>query len=244
MLLFVGITTGWGVYYGLIHAMSSNRAIFLIDFEAIKIFSLCFDFVTPEEYSTCVREILDHHHIKKVNIIGHSFGTITAAWFISHCADYVAHLTLVDPVSLLLAHPDVAFNFLYRPPSNFIEWVIYYGASQEITIANCLRRNFWWYNNVLWLEDIPSSIGVHVSLAGADQISSTKTIQEYIISCGRARHEKLLNSPNEAGNMKCTKVSDINYSIRDGHSHAQILACPRSLRELSCLIELEYKKIV
>ena len=245
----IGITTGWGVYIGLIQAMIANRPVFLFDFEAIKLFSLCFDLPSPTEYSNCVRDILDSHRVSKVNVIGHSFGTITAAWFVDHFPEYVAHLTLIDPVSLLLAHPDVAYNFLYRSPSTFIEWVIYYGASQEITIANCLRRNFWWYNNVLWLEDIPSTIGVHVSLAGADQVSRTSTIEEYITSCSEARrqrHEEITKNKNDASStsssMANNSVADINYSIRDGHAHAQILVCRKSLLELSHLVHQDYKK--
>lgn len=225
--------------------MISNRPVFLFDFEAIKLFSLCFDLPSPTDYSTCVKDILDLHHVTKVNVIGHSFGTITAAWFVNHFPEYISHMTLIDPVSLLLAHPEVAYNFLYRPPSTFVEWMIYYGASQEITIANCLRRNFWWYNNLLWLEDIPSSIGVHVSLAGNDQVARTATIEEYIKSCAESRRlqiEKTKKNNCNSVNSSSTDVADIKYSIRDGHSHAQILVCRKSLLELAHLVHQDYKK--
>lgn len=256
LIFFHGITTGWGVYFGLIQALVTNRAVFLFDFEAIKLFSLCFELPSPEAYCTSVKEVLDLHKVKKVNVIGHSFGTITAAWFVDHCPEHVSHLTLVDPVSLLLAHPDVAYNFLYRPPSNFIEWMIYYGASQEITIANCLRRNFWWYNNVLWLEDVPPGIGVHVSLAAADQVSNTTTIEEYIKTCAEHRrqnfkHDQIMGNEVKstassvganAGDRASSQVADICYSIRQGHSHAQILMSRSTLLELAFLVHSEYKK--
>jgi pimeloyl-ACP methyl ester carboxylesterase len=223
--------------------------VFLFDFEAIKLFSLCFELPTPEDYCSDIKQVLDLHNVAKVNIVGHSFGTITAAWFIEHCPDYVSHLTLIDPVSLLLAHPDVAYNFLYRPPSTVLEWIIYYGASQEITIANCLRRNFWWYNNVLWLEDVPSCVGVHVSLAGADQVSRTSTIVEYIETCAESRRRQLddcseVRAHSSVGTDGCNsaRIADINYSVRAGHSHAQILASRHSLMELAFLLHQEYKK--
>jgi pimeloyl-ACP methyl ester carboxylesterase len=255
-IIVAGITTGWGVYFGLIQAMIADRPVFLFDFESIKLFSLCFDLPSPTSYSSCVKDILDLHRVTKVNVVGHSFGTITATWFVNHFPEYVSHLTLIDPVSLLLAHPEVAYNFLYRPPSTFIEWMIYYGASQEITIANCLRRNFWWYNNVLWLEDIPASIGVHVSLAGADQISRTSSIEEYIKTCSegrRLKNEEIRKGNNESTasethgstttNTSSPVAAEIKYSVRDGHSHAQILVCRNSLLELAHLVHQEYKEL-
>ena len=225
-----GITTGWGVYIGLIQALATKRTVFLFDFEAIKLFSLSFDLPSPEEYCSSVRRVLRQHSADKVNLVGHSFGTITAAWFIDQYPELVSHVTLIDPVSLLLAHPEVAYNFLYRKPATLVEWLIYYGASQEITICNCLRRNFWWYNNVLWLEDVPSKIGVHVSLAGSDQVSRTATIEEYVRLCNESRQQRKEKSKTE-----------INCSVREGHSHAQILVCQNSLKELSIQVNQEYK---
>jgi hypothetical protein len=87
---------------------------------------------------------------------------------------------------------------------------------------------------VLWLEDIPVSIGVHVSLAGADQVSRTPTVEEYVLACIESRQSSS-RSDTEAN------VAEIKYSIRDGHSHAQILVCRHSLLELSHLVHQEYK---
>lgn len=68
-----------------------------------------------------------------------------------------------------------------------MEWVIYLSASQEITVSHALRRNFWWYNNVLWLEDLPASIGVVVGMSGADDITNAQVLFEYVEMCRNKR---------------------------------------------------------
>lgn len=54
-------------------------------------------------------------------------------------------LTLMDAVCLLLALPEVAYNFLHKRPSSPQEWIIHVLASREISISHVLRRHFWWY---------------------------------------------------------------------------------------------------
>ena len=104
--------------------------------------------------------------------------------------NFIIIISILLKISLLLALPDVAYSFLYRTPNKITEYIIYFSASREITISTCnntnnyytsfyyyyyhyyyyliiigLYRNFWWYNNILWLEDIPSHIGVIVGVA-------------------------------------------------------------------------------
>ena len=203
--------------------------------ECIKINSLNFEMPTAEYYSNAVQKVLDRHHVDKVNVFGHSFGTITAGWFIKNYPSYVSHVTLIDPVSLLLAHPETAFNFLYREPSTLIEWCIYLVAAQEITIAYSLRRNFWWYKNILWLEDIPSNIGVHVSLAGNDEVACAHTIRDYAEVCNTSRQTQKESRSDDT-------VMSIECSLREGQSHAQILICGQSIMELTQHLERQQPK--
>ena len=131
--------------YSLIQTLSSNshRDVFLIDLPCTRIKSLSFTMPSHEEHADAVAAILTYHHHKKASIIGHSFGTIAAAWFLKRHPEMVSHISLLDPVSLLLFFPDVAYAFLYRFPSTFVEWVIYLVAAREITISYTLHRNFW-----------------------------------------------------------------------------------------------------
>lgn len=206
--------------------LSPDREVFLFDLDAIKIHSLNFQMQSPERYCQAVSDVLTLHKTGRVNIIGHSFGTITAGWFVRAHPEAVCHMTLIDPVSLLLAHPEVAYNFLYRPPATVVQWFMYIFASREITIANALRRNFWWYRNELWLEDVHPSIGVHVSLAGGDEVCNSRTVREYVELCVGRRQEMVKET------SAACPAADITMCYRPGHSHAQILLCLASLQQL------------
>jgi hypothetical protein len=167
--------------------MEDNRSVFMIDLDAIKINSMVFHMPTPEQFSNKIKILLKRHHVSKVSVVGHSFGTITAGWLVKHQPEIVSHLTLIDPVSLLLGLPDVAYSFLYKKPKSFIEWIIYIFGSRELTISHTLHRQFWWYRNVLWLEEVPSHIGVVVGLAGKDEVLNALALFEYTNLCREKR---------------------------------------------------------
>ena len=147
----------------------------------ISIGSLCFDCLSPKNYANSVRAILRKHGIRtKVSIYGHSFGSITAGWFLKYFPECVEHAILVHPVSVLLGLPNVAMNFLYRVPSTMMEWVIYIFASTEITIAHTLYRHFTWHHNIVWLDEIPEDISVTVLACGADDILCGPAVHCYV----------------------------------------------------------------
>jgi pimeloyl-ACP methyl ester carboxylesterase len=114
MLFMHGITPGWAMYMHFVEALAGNRTVILIDLDAIKLESLTFRMPIPNSFCVDVMDILHRHQIAKVSVVGHSFGSITSGWLVNRYPSVVSHLTLVDPVSLLLALPDVAFKFLYR----------------------------------------------------------------------------------------------------------------------------------
>jgi hypothetical protein len=69
-----------------------------------------------------------------------------------------------------------------------MQWIIFLGASREITVAHSLRRQFFWYNNITWLEDVPAHIGVVVGVSGADKVLiSAPAVVEYVEKCEKER---------------------------------------------------------
>lgn len=220
LLFFHGISSGWAFYTRIIRHLGSDRTILLVDLEATKVKSLVFTMPTPAKFTEIVAAIMKRHHVEKVSIVGHSFGTISAGWMATLRPDLVSHLILMDPVSLLLSLPDVAYNFLYRPPKKLIEWLIYLSAAREITISHMLHRHFSWYRNILWLEDIPKEIGVIVGTASKDEITSPYSIQEYVAICRQQRVDllKQLQDKGETAN-----VAMIEGVMWDNYSHGQIM---------------------
>lgn len=149
--------------------------------------------------------------------------------------ELVCNITLIDPVSLLLALPDVAYNFLYRKPSTMMEYIIYFTASREITISHTLHRNFWWYNNVLWLEDVDPSVGVVVALSGQDEILNAETVREYVQICRRKRlskfHDNACHSET-VGLAAAAPIAPITEIFWPGFSHGEFCLYPASQRDL------------
>lgn len=258
MVLFHGITLGWMNYFALVRALGQEREMFLIDVDAIKMMSLVFEMPTPEKLCLFVRKILHRHKIEKVHVLGHSFGSITAGWFVRAFPDLISNLTLLDPVSLLLGLPDVAYSFLYRKPTTFMESVIYYVAASELTIAHVLRRHFWWYKNILWLEDLAPHIHIIVGLAGSDEVANAASVREYVLQVKkqrdeeRSRRSEKLNDQFEEkdknseiinvestgnNNNRDVELGQIEVVFWDGYSHGQCTACKTAIEEVHCVIK-------
>jgi hypothetical protein len=86
LLVLHGITNGWVTYSYLVHSImalanTSARGVFLVDVDAIKIKSLCFDVPDPDEFPKAIKAVLTKHGVSKVSVVGHSFGSITAGSF-------------------------------------------------------------------------------------------------------------------------------------------------------------------
>lgn len=94
---------------------------------------------------------------------------------------------LVDPIPFLLHHPAVAYNFVYRRPRHANEWQLWYFASRDADIARALARHFFWFESILFREDVMGAgragekkPRVAVSLAGRDQIVDAQAVWTYL----------------------------------------------------------------
>ena len=237
MVFFHGISPGWSFYSNIVKLLGRDRTLILIDLDAIKIKSMVFHMPTPEQFVEKTMKILKRHRIEKVSIVGHSFGTICAGWMVTKHPEIVSHLTLIDPVSLLLCFPEVAFAFLYRKPKSIVEWVIYYFASREITIAHALRRHFCWHKNNLFLEDVPHHIGVLVALGTSDEITNAPVVHEYVKLCTQKRNADRSGKASSVISFK-GRLASITTSLWSGYSHGQILLSWNKQKELAKVLSM------
>jgi len=110
-------------------------------------------FPSPEGTSLQIRAMLDHHvgssgdgGCPKATFFTHSLGSTYAVWMLKVAPERVAGLVLCDPISILLQHPAVAYNFMYRSSLTatemFFEWI-----AREPGIGVTLGRNFHWFQN-------------------------------------------------------------------------------------------------
>jgi hypothetical protein len=111
----------------------------------------------------------------------HSYGSVISTHLLKtpSIAKRIGPVVLIDPVSILLHLPDVAYNFTRRKPKQANEYQLYYFASMDMGVSHTLSRHFFWNENVLWKEDLEGR-RTTVSLSGRDLIVDTEAVGRYL----------------------------------------------------------------
>jgi len=112
------------------------------------------------------------------HFVGHSFGSLPLAWMARKAPQCVTSMTFIDPVCFLLVKPDVCYNFMYRQPADPCQLLMNYFISKELYIAHSLSRNFFWYQNQLWPDELPGP--TLVVLGGRDSIVPAHSVRRYL----------------------------------------------------------------
>lgn len=142
--------------------------------------------LTRDQFLEQLTAILDHNKYDRFVMSSHSYGSVLSTHVLTHVplASRVSGTFLIDPVSVLLHMPDVAYNFTVRPPKHANEWQLWYFASKDPGIASTLGRHFFWSENVLWrdriMELVQSGMRVTASLASHDLIVDTEAVGTYL----------------------------------------------------------------
>ncbi|KAK5662157.1 hypothetical protein OQA88_8062 [Cercophora sp. LCS_1] len=120
-------------------------------------------------------------------LVSHSYGSVLTTHILrsAELSPRVHALVLIDPVSVLLHLPDVAYNFTRRKPRTANEWQLWYFASMDVGVAEGLGRYFFWRENIIWREElVGQNRKVAASLAGRDLIVDTRAVARYLASEG------------------------------------------------------------
>ena len=173
---------------------AKTRPIFVLDLKHISMrLPRPTRFPTPAETTSQINAILDRHlpPSTKAIFFAHSLGSALTVWVLKFSPETIAGLVLVDPISLLLQHSDVAYNFIYRvsqaAAETFFEWI-----AREQGIALSLSRNFHWFDNVFPMifhdegstSFFPAKLPVVVFLSEGDCIVPTTRIQKFMGKTG------------------------------------------------------------
>lgn len=128
-----------------------------------------------------IATIVESHGYDRVVLATHSYGSVIATHLLAdpYTSRLIADVVLIDPVTILLHLPDVAYNFTRREPRTASEHQLWYFASMDMGVAHSLARHFFWSKNVLWKEDLVGR-DVTVSLAGRDLIVNTEAVGRYL----------------------------------------------------------------
>ncbi|KAK8016674.1 hypothetical protein PG993_014863 [Apiospora rasikravindrae] len=148
--------------------------------------------------------VLAAHGWDEFVLVTHSYGSALATHML-HSREFGARIdsvVLVDPVTILLHMPDVAYNFTRRRPRGANEWQLWYFASTDPGTAHTLGRHFHWKQNIIWKEELVtkdnnkafeingngtvsrggerSRRNIAVCLAGRDLIVDTLSVARYL----------------------------------------------------------------
>jgi pimeloyl-ACP methyl ester carboxylesterase len=177
-----------------------DRPIFVLDIKNVSMrLPRPTTFPTPIQTTSQINQILNRHlpPSKKVIFFAHSLGSALTVWILKFSPQRMTGLVLVDPISLLLQHSDVAYNFIYRrsqaAAEAFFEWI-----AKEPGVALSLSRNFHWFDNVFPMiqssDDeetggavvgfFPGDLPVVVFLSEGDCIVPTARIQRFLAGKG------------------------------------------------------------
>ena len=139
-----------------------------------------------EQFCTELMKILESHeeYADGFTLVAHSYGSVLATHILSsnsvpNLRSLVKGLVLIDPVSILLHLPDVAYNFTYRSPRTASQWQLWYFASTDMGVAHTLARGFFWSENISWKNDC-KHLPLTVFLAGQDIIAPTSEVCGYL----------------------------------------------------------------
>jgi pimeloyl-ACP methyl ester carboxylesterase len=209
-IIFIhGIGIGLIPYIPFLTALNANSlADSTIGILAIELLPISFRISAPlpkvTELISQISTIIQRHGITSFILVTHSYGSVLNTHMIRSPAlgPRIFATILVDPVTLLLHTPPVAYNFTLRKPRLANERQLYYFASKDMMVAHTLHRSFFWSANVVWKEDLlslepgmldtgsktaekegsanPKKRHVTVFLGGRDLIVDTKAVAEYL----------------------------------------------------------------
>lgn len=134
-----------------------------------------------DEMKSEISKIVLSHGWTKFVLVAHSYGSVIATHLLhdEKASSMIGPVLLIDPVSILLHLPDVAYNFTCRQPVEANEHQLYYFASMDMGVAHALSRRFFWQDNILWKNELDGR-RVTVVLAGRDLIVNTQAVGRYL----------------------------------------------------------------
>lgn len=141
---------------------------------------------TRTEFLDQLTQILDVHDFRRFVLISHSYGSVLSTYVLTHppLMPRVAASLFIDPVTILLHMPDVAYNFTVRKPKHANEWQLWYYAAKDPGVAYTLGRHFFWSQNLLWrehmMELVDGGMRMTASLGSRDLIVNAQAVGKYL----------------------------------------------------------------
>jgi pimeloyl-ACP methyl ester carboxylesterase len=243
VVFFHGIGVGLWTYVDFlanIHAAKDIGGGQGIGVIAVEILPVSFRLTSPPlnkaEFLRQMAKILEHHQWNRFTVAAHSYGSVQTTHLLhsKSLGHMVTSVVLIDPVTVMLHLPDVAYNFTRRKPRGAYEWLLWYFASTDPGVARCLGRHFFWRENIIWKEDFEHADPVYrrkvaVCLAGRDVLVNTPSVAQYLTDLG-------VTGLNQARGTAENRTTDVEVLMFPHLDHAQIFDTPADCQKVIRLI--------
>ena len=220
-----------GIGVGLVMYLSFVKALMKLDCPIVCLelpfISNSIETLVPSisEQVSSVDAICNRWGFEKAVFVGHSYGSLILSWMALHLPTRVAGLAFVDPVVMMLNLKKILFSFLY---SNDGGGRISDLIGTEIHVNNALRRNFWWYRNILWASDLQRQrLPALICLSELDTIVPSDAVRRHI-----EQHAEKMGEENV-----------VDSYVMQGAFHGDMLFNPKIMDALSERIGAHYLKI-
>nr|OQN98179.1 hypothetical protein B0A51_18948 [Rachicladosporium sp. CCFEE 5018] len=192
--------------------------------------------------------VINAHGYDKFVLVAHSYGSVlgTHMLYDEALSSRITSTLLIDPVTINLHLPDVAYNFTVRQPSKASEWQLWWFASQDPSISHVLGRHFFWYENCLWrdrLEElVRRGLRVTVSLARKDLIVNTTGVARCLLAEEMIDRSRILGAETQQSpsTQTCASWKDrpwrgqgLDILWWDDLDHAQVFDEPETVARLA-----------
>ncbi|KAK2596840.1 hypothetical protein N8I77_012730 [Diaporthe amygdali] len=179
-----GIGIGLYPYVSFLASLPPTSPILALEILPISMRLTKSNILARPDFILHLKKILQYHNIDRFVLVGHSYGTVMATHVLHdpQLSLRVEAVMLVDPVTLLLHLPDVAYNFTRRTPRTANEWQLWYLASMDPGIALVLGRHFFWRENIIFKDELVAGRQAAVCLSSRDLIVDTMAVARYLIS--------------------------------------------------------------
>ena len=160
-----------------------------------------------------IRAILKHHGWEKIVLATHSYGSVISTGLLRNedTSRMLGPVVLIDPVSILLHRPDVAYNFTCRKPKRANEHQLHFFASMDMGVAHTLARHFFWNECILWKKHLDNK-QVTVVLSGRDLIVDTEAVVRYLMSESTSLGKEWKNRPWEGEGLDLIWFDNLDHA--------------------------------
>ena len=183
IVFFHGVGTGLLPYLHFIHQLMKNlpsSPIIALEVPHISL-RLCWQAAAVDHVADAAITALKARGYSKACFIGHSYGTFVVSRICQRYAQYIHSAVVWDPVTMLICHPQLLYNFIYKSPGKK-ELFTAMGAadavrvlcSRDLVIAHTFCRRFHWAELMLWPEELPERS--LVILSGKDDLVPSEMV--------------------------------------------------------------------